>query len=128
MEGFSAARLCSFPSINHQRSTINPPSLRHPMPHIRIKLGLNEGSVVPLGDRELIIGRDPACDILLDIDSLASRRHAALAPGDGGWVIRDLGSVNGTLRNGSKITEAPLAPGDEIAIGDAVFVFEDSEA
>ena len=95
------------------------------MPHIRVKSGLNEGNTVPLGDKEIVIGRDPACDIPLNIQSPASRRHAAIAPNGGGWVIRDLGSVNGTLCNGDKVTEAPLAPGDEIAIGDAVFVFED---
>jgi MoxR-like ATPase len=95
------------------------------MPQIRVKLGLNQGLVVPLENREIIIGRDPSSDLPLNHDSPASRRHAAVFPTETGWGIRDLGSVNGTYVNGASVTESALAVSDEISIGDAVFVFED---
>jgi MoxR-like ATPase len=95
------------------------------MPQIRVKLGHNEGLTVPLADREIIIGRDPASDVPLNRESPASRRHAAVFPSNGGWRIRDLGSVNGTLLNGVIVSESPLSAGDEITIGDSVFVFEE---
>ena len=97
------------------------------MPQIRVKAGLNEGSIISLGDREIVIGREPASDIPLDPESPASRRHAAIAPSNGEWMIRDLGSVNGTQVNGEPISERSLRTGDEIVIGDAIFIFEEPE-
>jgi len=95
------------------------------MPQIRVKLGLNQGLVVPLENREIIVGRDPSSDLPLNHDSPASRRHASIFPTETGWSIRDLGSVNGTYVNGTSVTERALSVSDEITIGDAVFVFED---
>src|ERR1051325_1901467 len=94
------------------------------MPQIRVKLGLNQGLVVPLESREIIVGRDPSSDLPLNHDSPASRRHASIFPTETGWSIRDLGSVNGTYVNGTSVTERALSVSDEITIGDAVFVFE----
>lgn len=63
------------------------------------------------------IGRDAGNDIALP-DEAASARHATLALEDGDWWIEDLGSTNGTLVNGTRITKRErLRPGDEIAIG-----------
>lgn len=46
-------------------------------------------------DRELVVGRAPDCDLVLDDDRI-SRRHALLAVAPGGWTVTDLGSKNGT--------------------------------
>jgi pSer/pThr/pTyr-binding forkhead associated (FHA) protein len=47
-----------------------------------------------------------------------SRRHAEIAHSDGGeFVIRDVGSTNGTYVNRKRIDEVQLAPGDEVQIG-----------
>ena len=63
------------------------------------------------------IGRDAGNDIPLP-DEAASARHATLALEDGEWWIEDLGSTNGTLVNGTRITRRErLRAGDEIAIG-----------
>lgn len=61
------------------------------------------------------IGRKE-CDLILD-DRLVSRRHAELTTDGGAVTISDLGSKNGTLVNGRKISRSPLAPNDLIAIG-----------
>lgn len=80
-----------------------------------------------------IIGRfDPAVGPI-DIDlgsieegSYVSRKHAKITEADGIYTLHDLGSSNGTyvLRSDfEKIEEAELADGDEIAFGNARFVF-----
>jgi len=74
------------------------------------------GQRYAIGDA-LVIGRSSSCDIHVP-DSEMSRRHAEVSSHDGGVVVRDLGSTNGTRVNGSMIS-APttLAAGDVIAAG-----------
>ena len=68
-------------------------------------------------------GRHPESDIFLD-DVTVSRRHAELARSTGGWVVRDVGSLNGTYVNRQRIEdESPLANGDEVQIGRFKLVF-----
>lgn len=66
---------------------------------------------------ELVLGRDPHCQIPLD-DGYLSRRHCAVVPrGEKVWV-RDLGSYNGTYVNGVQIhEECELLPGDVLKVG-----------
>lgn len=80
------------------------------------------------------IGRfDPAVGPI-DVDlggipegSYVSRKHAKITKDDEGYKVVDLGSSNGTyvLRDGDfqKVDEAPVSDGDEIALGNARFVF-----
>ncbi len=95
------------------------------MPQIRILSGLDQTGVIPLEDQEIVIGRDPACDLVLDPVSPASRRHASLYPGEGGWHIRDLGSSNGTSLNGASIKDQLLAPGDQVTLATLKFIYEE---
>jgi HD-GYP domain-containing protein (c-di-GMP phosphodiesterase class II) len=53
-------------------------------------------------DQRLRIGRLPSCDIVLD-DASISRQHAEILYSENGWVVRDLGSTNGTLLNGTRL-------------------------
>jgi S1-C subfamily serine protease len=100
------------------------------MPTLRITSGPRSGETVPLDD-EVVIGRDPAaCTLVLGDDDLVSRQHARLHEGTGGaWVLRDLGSSNGTwvkARGGERqrITgDYTLNDGDEVEIGNTRFVF-----
>jgi hypothetical protein len=62
------------------------------------------------------LGRAADCDITLD-DSLASRYHAEIQVTGQGLRVKDLGSTNKTLVNGSPISEVPLNDGDQIQIG-----------
>jgi len=98
------------------------------MPQIRAKKGFPRGGVFPLGDRELTIGRDPESDIQLELDSPASRHHATVYRALNIWHLKDLGSLNGTELNGARIKDQTLKHGDTITIGEAVFVFEDSDS
>ncbi len=85
--------------------------------------GVYMGTVFPvLG--AVVLGRDAANSVPLDRDTTASRRHAEIAVESGSYVLRDLGSSNGTFLNGARVNESPLQPGDEIGVGGTRFRFE----
>src|SRR6185503_5441932 len=70
-----------------------------------------------LGLGEFAIGRSPECQLSLD-DPLVSRKHALLVVGPESVLIKDLGSRNGVVVNGTKIdTSRVLLDGDRIVIG-----------
>ncbi|GEM_PF-2911031 len=70
------------------------------------------------------IGREPSNDIVLSGDTHVSRYHAEIVREGAGFIIRDLGSKNGTLVNGSRISQHRLVNGDVIQIGSTRIVFQ----
>lgn len=64
----------------------------------------------------LLIGRSSACQLVL-ADDTVSRRHAELRVEEDCWVLRDLGSSNGTWVNGRRVIEAEVRPGDVVQLG-----------
>jgi hypothetical protein len=87
---------------------------------MRLEISYGGGSTheVELSGKLVVLGRDPACDIVLN-DSKCSRRHAVLEDGPDGLVVRDSGSANGVYVNGRRVEKARLRPGDVIRLGDA---------
>lgn len=77
---------------------------------------LATGEQIVLGEYVVTIGRLPECTITLG-DPNASRNHAEIRPHGTGFVLRDLGSTNGTKVNGVRITEHQLVDGDEVTFG-----------
>ena len=76
---------------------------------------------LPAGERQLVLGRSRDCDCVLAEPSV-SRRHAELRRDGGRWLLRDLGSRNGTRVNGVRLLdEAEVCPGDRVSFGDARF-------
>lgn len=71
------------------------------------------------------LGRHPDNSIQV-LDRIVSKEHAriTLAP-NGSWVVRDAGSLNGTMVNGERIGEAVLKDGDRIHLGNTTFQFND---
>jgi pSer/pThr/pTyr-binding forkhead associated (FHA) protein len=76
---------------------------------------------IKLEDFPVIIGRSAAAGIQLK-DSWVSKAHCQLEARDDTLVVRDLGSRNGTLVNGSLAKETRLSPGDKLTIGLSSFV------
>jgi hypothetical protein len=76
-----------------------------------------------VGGRDLVIGRHPDCDIVLSGPAV-SRRHAQLSFRDGAWILRDLGSTNGTVVNSARVGRCRLWAGDRIVIGDTQLVVD----
>jgi pSer/pThr/pTyr-binding forkhead associated (FHA) protein len=66
-----------------------------------------------------VLGRDPSCDLVLS-DGKCSRRHAVIEAGPDGLAVRDSGSANGIYVNGKRVDRAPLAPGDEVRLGEVI--------
>jgi len=63
-----------------------------------------------------VMGRQQACDVCVE-DANVSRRHAELFRDGENWVVRDLGSTNGTMVNGRSISSHTLRDGDQITLG-----------
>ena len=87
-----------------------------------VKRGPNAGSRFLLDSLATTAGRHPESDIFLD-DVTVSRRHAEFLREGAGFVVRDVGSLNGTYLNRERIDSAPLAGGDEVQIGKYRLVF-----
>jgi hypothetical protein len=86
---------------------------------------LPDGARVPLGDEPAIIGRLPECAVTLN-DPKISRHHAEVRPYGDGFLVADLGSMNGTTVNGVAIREQVLADGDALGVGSTTIRFEAS--
>src|SRR5687767_3370041 len=84
--------------------------------------GPDKGRRFELPDKPTLVGRESRSLPLSD--NTVSRRHAELMPGEDGWVLRDLGSSNGTYINGLRVTNRySLKLGDQIRVGRTLMVF-----
>lgn len=89
------------------------------IPPIRIEVRTRERAPVSrvFTQAEILLGRDPACDIRLE-DGAVSARHAKLSYHHSQWWIEDMDSTNGTVLNRQKLTTATvITNGDEIKCG-----------
>ena len=78
------------------------------------------------GASSISIGRASDCTIPIK-DRYLSRKHAEIVPVGAAWMLKDLGSANGTYLNGSRVErDEPLRTGDRIRLGDTEIVFETS--
>lgn len=83
---------------------------------------IDVGQLLSVG--ELVLGRGSDCDIVLQHDTI-SRRHAKMRlTDDGGLLVEDLGSANGTWHKGVRIGEANVGPGDALAFGTLAYRLE----
>jgi transcriptional regulator with GAF, ATPase, and Fis domain len=82
-------------------------------------LGKSEFPLVRL----LSIGRDSSNSICLG-DLTVSPNHCRITPDNGRFLLTDLDSTSGTFVNGIPVKERVLAPGDHIAVGNSVFLFQ----
>ena len=78
--------------------------------------GPNDGARFLLDQEVTTVGRHPNADIFLD-DVTVSRRHAEFVRKGTSFIVRDLGSLNGTYRDGRNIDLVQLNDGDEVQIG-----------
>jgi pSer/pThr/pTyr-binding forkhead associated (FHA) protein len=92
----------------------------------RLKISAPDGSREVRLDQRLTIGRVEG-DLVLD-DKGISRKHCEIVKGEGGFLLRDLGSSNGTLVNGEKVSERRLADGDKIRLGAVTLSFLESDS
>jgi signal transduction histidine kinase len=84
--------------------------------------GPDKGRRYELPDAVTMIGRESRQ--LLITDETVSRRHCELIPEGDKWVLHDLGSVNGSYVNGTRVTQRQeLKLGDQVRVGATLLVF-----
>ena len=103
------------------------------MPRFIIESGPSRGAIIPLPVRKSVrIGRDSGCTVRLQ-DEKVSRRHSALewedrgfghgGFEDGGFVLCDMKSRNGTFVNGRRVDRHALHGGEMIRVGSTYLSF-----
>ena len=92
-------------------------SLRPGTALLRVDHGPNAGARFLLDAEVTTVGRHPQSDIFLD-DVTVSRKHAEFLRAEAGFSVKDVGSLNGTYVNRSRIdVPTALQTGDEVQIG-----------
>jgi hypothetical protein len=82
--------------------------------------GALAGTTIGLGEEPVTLGRADDSTLVLT-DDYASSHHARLVPGDGAWLVEDLGSTNGTYLGAAKVVRpTPVPLGQPIRIGKTV--------
>lgn len=81
-----------------------------------VRHGPESGASYRLDRDTTTIGRHPDSDVFLD-DITVSRRHVRVDRDDQGYVLRDVGSLNGTYLNRERVDAARLRHGDEVQVG-----------
>jgi pSer/pThr/pTyr-binding forkhead associated (FHA) protein len=92
-------------------------------PRLVVRLKGRPLKTYPFAGSEMSIGRLPENDIVIDNLSV-SRKHAVIESRATGFVLRDLGSKNGTILNNRPASEAKLSDGDMIVIGKYEILFQ----
>ncbi len=109
------------PSLSAQdQATVD--ALVHGTALLVVLRGPNTGARFLLDSDEVSTGRHPDSDIFLD-DVTVSRTHAKFRREHESFLVRDVGSLNGTYVNRERIEEATLKTGDEVQIGKFRLVF-----
>ena len=91
-------------------------------PKLLVIAGPLRGATYPIVDERLSIGRDPQNHVSVP-DRSVSREHCVIVSQGDGFLIRDLGSHNGTLVNESSVKDQLLAHRDYITLGRTVLQF-----
>ena len=95
------------------------------MASLKIVTGANVGQVIEWSGREMVVGREPTCEIVIPLRTV-SRRHARIMKESDGFYVEDLRSINGTGINGHRISRrTKITNGDRIHVFDTVFLFSD---
>jgi hypothetical protein len=87
-----------------------------------VRLVANDGRSYPLSIGSTVIGRGDQANLRLP-DVGISRRHARLDYDGAQVVLTDLGSTNGSMVNGQRISAVALNPGDMVQIGTTTLTF-----
>ncbi len=87
-----------------------------------ITSGPAAGTEYEIDGKHLRVGRGSHCEIVLADDAI-SKGHAVIEFSDSGYRVRDLGSTNGTLLNGSEVKLAELKHGDRLQVGEHAFQY-----
>lgn len=91
-----------------------------------VRSGRDTGEDISVPKAHVAIGTLPENDIVLT-DPTVSRRHAVVEETPGGWLVKDLGSTNGTFLDGVRVREGYLKAGAVIKLGNTELAFAAAE-
>jgi TolA-binding protein len=84
--------------------------------------GPQRGELYTLAPRS-VIGTEPTCQVVL-IDHYMSSQHAEIKAEGGTWILRDLGSTNGTYVNDRRVDQHELVDNDFVKFGQSLVKFK----
>ena len=105
----------SFEDQRTKTQRLNPPEAATAI----VRTGFYAGLEVLIDRERIVIGRGREADLAL-ADATISRAHAAVGFDENGFYVEDLGSTNGTVVNGARISKQRLKNDDEIQMGTLV--------
>src|SRR5215831_6486436 len=112
----SCQRMASRPATTLLQVGLRPVAIQVRGFELSVEAGPDQGRSVRPGKRSVLLGTQPSCDLALT-DPHVSRLHCRIDVEERAYVLRDLGSTNGTLLHGVRVREAYLADGAIIEIG-----------
>ena len=101
-------------------------AIEFPKCALTVKSGPDAGKEARVETARILIGSSPACQLALT-DTTVSREHCEIRLDEDGYLLRDLGSTNGTHLAGSRVREVWLAPGSLFSVGSTVLEFRPLE-
>jgi len=96
------------------------------MPKLVLKFENSVLKEMPVGSREVSIGRSPENGLVID-NPAVSHYHARVFNEEGRLMLEDFGSMNGTFVNGQRVKMVTLKPGDSVGIGKHTIVVSESK-
>lgn len=106
-------------------TVVGPPATRERQAReacLVVIYGEDLGRRVPLGEEPVVIGRSSSCAVQIDQESV-SRSHCRVVRGPSGFMVRDLGSTNGTYVNDELSDTIDLRDGDQLKVGRTILKF-----
>ena len=89
---------------------------------LRVVRGEGPGWDVVSREGRIVVGRSPQANLVIDDDSVSRMHCEVVAEGDG-FLLRDLGSRNGTWLGGLRVLEVYLTPEARIRVGEVEVAF-----
>jgi pSer/pThr/pTyr-binding forkhead associated (FHA) protein len=102
------------------KAPAQPPTKRAVPSQLVVHIPEGRPRVIELGGQAVLFGRSPSSTVRLE-DPYVSDDHARIYQADGGWMVADLKSTNGTFLNRVKVTTpTQIAAGDRLGIGKTI--------
>ncbi|HEY5536544.1 MAG TPA: VWA domain-containing protein [Ignavibacteria bacterium] len=108
-------------TVNIGNNTVNIPNMTN-YATLTVMSGHNTGKSVGINRGEITIGRTVG-ELIINDDTV-SRRHAGVYFIEGTYIVRDLGSTNGTFINGQRISHSKINSGDILKVGSVDILFK----
>src|SRR5262245_21030768 len=107
--------------------TLSPTLPKLSAGELRVLEGPDRGTSRRVTHEPHVVGSGDGCEVTL-ADPKVSRKHLEVRLGAHGFFLRDLGSRNGTLFEGSKVSELSVPPGAAVRIGHTVLLLTTANA